>query len=306
MVDHVTSQSTCPAPKPEPVVTVSASSKPPDFVEIVQEFSCADLTHSPSKSALKSAACDDERPLADEAAVPDSPVWSSDHSAGSTTECSSNASSDSECFCGVEDSDNAQANGSQALPHQTPRQSSTQSSTASSRSDRALKIPVVIDARKPAKQMLTAQEVRERDRRDAAKRGQSTTAVTPVCTQSPGARLEHSVTKQSQTEHHPCHHDSHFTRIRTAPDSMGAADSARDFPILTAPLNDEAAHDVCGRVRRQIEFYLSPANLSRDTFLLSQMECEGWVHVELLATFPRVRLLTLDHDLILHALSMSR
>lgn len=58
-------------------------------------------------------------------------------------------------------------------------------------------------------------------------------------------------------------------------------------------------------VRRQVEYYFSDANLAHDEWLLSQMDAEGCVGLELIATFNRVRALTTSMEELYHALSLS-
>ena len=58
-------------------------------------------------------------------------------------------------------------------------------------------------------------------------------------------------------------------------------------------------------IRRQVEYYLSDDNLATDMWLRSQMGSEGWIDLELLATFNRVRSLTTDLGEIFASLQMS-
>ena len=45
----------------------------------------------------------------------------------------------------------------------------------------------------------------------------------------------------------------------------------------------------------QVHYYFSPENLARDDFLRSHMDvAEGWLQIQLLATFNRLRSLTTD------------
>ena len=54
-----------------------------------------------------------------------------------------------------------------------------------------------------------------------------------------------------------------------------------------------------GRVINQVHYYFSPENLHRDDFLRSQMDPnEGWVNIQLLATFRALQRLTTDVHLI--------
>ncbi|PSR99561.1 La-related protein like [Actinidia chinensis var. chinensis] len=55
----------------------------------------------------------------------------------------------------------------------------------------------------------------------------------------------------------------------------------------------------------QIEYYFSDANLIKDEFLRSKMDHEGWVPIDLIAGFPRVREMTMNIELILNSLRAS-
>lgn len=46
---------------------------------------------------------------------------------------------------------------------------------------------------------------------------------------------------------------------------------------------------VSDNLRRQIEYYFSPKNLASDTFLKSKMDEDGWVAMDLIASFHRVQ-----------------
>ena len=48
----------------------------------------------------------------------------------------------------------------------------------------------------------------------------------------------------------------------------------------------------------QVNYYFSDENLLRDEYLRRQMDGEGWISIELLATFNRLRSLTTDVHLI--------
>ena len=45
-------------------------------------------------------------------------------------------------------------------------------------------------------------------------------------------------------------------------------------------------------LRQQVEFYFSVDNLARDIFLRSHMDVEGWVPLQVVADFKRVRSMT--------------
>ncbi|KAL3120786.1 hypothetical protein niasHT_008078 [Heterodera trifolii] len=71
-------------------------------------------------------------------------------------------------------------------------------------------------------------------------------------------------------------------------------------PPTTAPFMDEQKlKDI---VRSQIEYYFSADNLQKDFFLRRKMDIEGFLPLGLVATFPRVRSLTLDQNFIVSSL----
>ncbi|KAL0016934.1 hypothetical protein SO802_004003 [Lithocarpus litseifolius] len=56
---------------------------------------------------------------------------------------------------------------------------------------------------------------------------------------------------------------------------------------------------------KQIDYYFSDANLVKDDYLRSNMDDQGWVPIALIASFPRVRSLTTNVQLILDSLRSS-
>ncbi len=59
------------------------------------------------------------------------------------------------------------------------------------------------------------------------------------------------------------------------------------------------AQGLSTKVIEQVAYYLSPANLQRDTFLAAKLrEGGGFVHATLLASFPRVKSIVEDTDVI--------
>ncbi|KAI9458867.1 hypothetical protein BJY52DRAFT_400868 [Lactarius psammicola] len=55
----------------------------------------------------------------------------------------------------------------------------------------------------------------------------------------------------------------------------------------------------------QLEYYLSAQNMASDLFLRQRMDSRGWIPVSLLASFNRVRQLTLDPQLVRDVLTLS-
>lgn len=62
---------------------------------------------------------------------------------------------------------------------------------------------------------------------------------------------------------------------------------------------------IMNALRNQINYYFSEENLSKDMFLRKKMDSQGWVAIEIIAAFNRVRMLTPDLSIIASALSSS-
>ncbi|EGT52083.1 hypothetical protein CAEBREN_28089 [Caenorhabditis brenneri] len=73
-------------------------------------------------------------------------------------------------------------------------------------------------------------------------------------------------------------------------------------PTQMRPVTDDTLKEY---VRKQIEYYFSEDNLQKDFFLRRKMSAEGYLPVILIASFPRVRALTEDLNLIGEALKDS-
>jgi hypothetical protein len=71
-------------------------------------------------------------------------------------------------------------------------------------------------------------------------------------------------------------------------------------PIALAPIYTE--QQIKELLRRQIEYYFSDENLERDLFLRRQMDALGYIPLSVIASFNRVKLLSLDFDLIVESL----
>lgn len=73
-----------------------------------------------------------------------------------------------------------------------------------------------------------------------------------------------------------------------------------------APRNEEYdGLDVPQKLQKQIGHYFSDDNLVSDSYLLSLMSEDGWVPLDRIATFPRVRNITQDMSVVAEALSAS-
>ncbi|XP_028784674.1 la-related protein 1C isoform X2 [Neltuma alba] len=69
------------------------------------------------------------------------------------------------------------------------------------------------------------------------------------------------------------------------------------FPVAESPL--------ANTIVNQIDYYFSDANLVKDEYLRSNMDEQGWVSISLIASFPRVKSLTSNIQLILDSLRTS-
>lgn len=59
-------------------------------------------------------------------------------------------------------------------------------------------------------------------------------------------------------------------------------------------------------IKKQVEYYFSKENLSRDTFLVSQMDMELFVPIELIAGFKMLKNLTTERELIVSVMEESK
>ncbi|KAK7310984.1 hypothetical protein RJT34_08813 [Clitoria ternatea] len=75
------------------------------------------------------------------------------------------------------------------------------------------------------------------------------------------------------------------------------APPAMFYPVAETPLTNTIVN--------QIDYYFSNANLVKDEFLRSNMDEQGWVSINLIASFPRVKSLTSNIELILDSLKAS-
>ncbi|XP_009334716.2 la-related protein 1C [Pyrus x bretschneideri] len=69
------------------------------------------------------------------------------------------------------------------------------------------------------------------------------------------------------------------------------------YPVAESPLPS--------LIINQIDYYFSDANLIKDDFLRSNMDAQGWIPISLIASFPRVKSLTTNIQLILDSLRAS-
>lgn len=64
--------------------------------------------------------------------------------------------------------------------------------------------------------------------------------------------------------------------------------------------------DLLEALQKQLEYYFSQENLSKDTYLLNQMTPEKYVEIDVIAQFTRVAQLTKDRELIREAMKRSK
>ena len=67
-----------------------------------------------------------------------------------------------------------------------------------------------------------------------------------------------------------------------------------------------AGEELLNAIRRQVEYYFSPENLAKDTFLLSHMAQGGWVSITVIGNFHKIRALTNDLQLLVEAVRSSK
>lgn len=87
---------------------------------------------------------------------------------------------------------------------------------------------------------------------------------------------------------------------------------SQGFPQMVTPGNffsvpspEQRRTDTVGRIRAQIEFYFSTPNLTRDKYLKSLMDSEGFVRIEQIMPFNRIKQLMADPYLVLDAVQTS-
>ncbi|KAJ4965939.1 hypothetical protein NE237_017788 [Protea cynaroides] len=78
-----------------------------------------------------------------------------------------------------------------------------------------------------------------------------------------------------------------------------------DALTYNQPILPNREVELCDGIRLQIEYYFSKDNLVKDAYLKSLMDDEGWVPVQLIAEFKRIKAMTSDLNLIVRALQPS-
>ncbi|KAF9480943.1 winged helix DNA-binding domain-containing protein [Pholiota conissans] len=96
-----------------------------------------------------------------------------------------------------------------------------------------------------------------------------------------------------------------------APPPLPAVNGAPPVPQLSPPVPvplspisfplDPTRYYLLG----QLEYYLSPQNMVQDFFLRQQMDARGWIPIPLIASFNRVKQLTMDVHFVRDVLTLS-
>lgn len=75
-------------------------------------------------------------------------------------------------------------------------------------------------------------------------------------------------------------------------------------PVVAAEVNKDSGLD--GKIIRQVEYYFGDLNLSKDKFMQEEIQKdEGWISLETLTKFNRLKQLSADHGVIATALKKS-
>ncbi|KAI0484764.1 hypothetical protein GGR56DRAFT_41686 [Xylariaceae sp. FL0804] len=86
--------------------------------------------------------------------------------------------------------------------------------------------------------------------------------------------------------------------------SMQSMNLPYDFAMYQAPPNPVSyleTNNLYQLARQQVEYYFSLDNLVKDWFLRQRMDSQGFVYLDFIASFNRLRQLQVDHDLLRHA-----
>ncbi|KAF9456866.1 hypothetical protein BDZ94DRAFT_1314732 [Collybia nuda] len=86
--------------------------------------------------------------------------------------------------------------------------------------------------------------------------------------------------------------------------TAAAAQVTPPVPVPISPISfplDPIRYYLLG----QLEYYLSPQNMAQDFFLRQRMDSKGWVPISLIASFNRVKQLTVDINLVRDVLVLS-
>ncbi|KDQ60248.1 hypothetical protein JAAARDRAFT_56179 [Jaapia argillacea MUCL 33604] len=92
------------------------------------------------------------------------------------------------------------------------------------------------------------------------------------------------------------------------PPAQSAPSPAQPPPPLPVPLSpldyplDHTRYYLLG----QLEYYMSAQNMAQDFYLRQQMDSQGWISITLIASFNRIKQLTMDLRLVREVLSLSK
>jgi la-related protein 1 len=78
-----------------------------------------------------------------------------------------------------------------------------------------------------------------------------------------------------------------------------------NFTSTTPPLPTESRDELISRIRLQIEYYFSDENLSKDQYLKSNMDDDGYVPLAKINSFRRIQQLRADTSMVLEAVKAS-
>lgn len=81
---------------------------------------------------------------------------------------------------------------------------------------------------------------------------------------------------------------------------FGTENSSPNVLSASAAVRSDA--ELRQALQQQLEYYFSKENLSRDTYLNSQMDSEQYVPIATIANFEQVKKLTRDLSLVVHVL----
>lgn len=76
--------------------------------------------------------------------------------------------------------------------------------------------------------------------------------------------------------------------------------------VKAAKISTGSREDLLEALQKQLEYYFSSDNLSKDTYLLGKMTPDKWVEISVIGKFTRVSQLTKDRDLIVEAMKRSK
>ncbi|OTF83210.1 la-related-like protein, partial [Euroglyphus maynei] len=90
-------------------------------------------------------------------------------------------------------------------------------------------------------------------------------------------------------------------------EQISSNDGDDERSVTPSPANVQGLpyKELCEQLRYQLEYYFSYKNLSKDQYLVSQMDDEQYVAISIVANFDKIRRLTNDLDLVVQVLRSS-